>query len=1466
MSCAQDASFGPSLMAGPGYCREFDFTLAFEHSMLQILPSALFIFLAVARISSIYKGPKIMSPSTSRPFKNVLYISIFVFQLASLVALSRVLEQEVASKILAILASVTATIATACLGLSSFLEHVRTPGPSMLVQIALSVFLLLDIVLLRTSWILWASSDSLPGRLTLASLQTTASALKLGALLWESWKKDTSFNSVGKGQHFSAEERNGFFGRTLMTWLSPVFYSGYYTDLNLEGLEAIDYGLSGQSTMERLEAPWATIARERRWRLAMALSWAFWFDLVMVHVPRLGLVACSITQPLLINAVLSFMKKRDSSPRNYGYYLVVATFLTYALLTTMTVWSQHLTFRLLTKVRGALVSSIFVSTLETRTTEATSSAQPISLMSTEIDRISYTLQWSLAIVPNLIQVGVGLWILHSYIDKAVVAPALVAIVCGVVAARVGKSIPKRQGQWMKSISARIQVTTNVLAQLKGIRKSGLQSAANKNVLQARDQEIAKQKSFRKLQVCNIVIGNIPAMLTPALTFTFFAIIRLLDTAQSASFDVVTAFSSLSLLAILIMPIAELVAASINITSALTSLDRIQDFLIQNSRDNTDAIAEETDITKPLVCLSSCSLDWECSATKEPLLKDINLDVGRSEVVLILGNVGCGKTLLLNSMIGEAHIANGTLCRTTPTQISYCAQTPWIPNATLREVIVGESAYDESRYAQVVEICQLYEDFAALAHGDESMAGSNGSGLSGGQKQRLALARAIYQPSQLVLLDDSFSALDSHTAKRIAQLIFGDEGFFRKAGSSAVMTSSNESWSRYADRILVLEAGRSTLYGSHIAFHRDHTTSLENKIDCEESTRESPASSATAPVQHQSPVTTATQNREAPMETATGKKSEPSAQGSLRHYMGLMGAVRLVIFFAFVVLLVGLTVSQTMWLKFWVARTTTDTEHNLGYWIGIYVGLGLLNITAIAMETSYFFLQIVPRVARLFHANMVCVLNAEMDFLSQRDTGEILNLFAGDLNLIDMPLPLSFLLTSEKLASSVAEAILTCLASGYLAAAMPVVGLAVYFTQRVYLRTSRQLRVLDLEAKAPLVTHFTECFDGRVTIRAMAWKTAVTRKNTEILNTSQKPYYLLYCLQRWLNLVLDLITTALATLLVGIAVSQRDRDNVDIGYLAVGLVSVMGFGQTLSQLITHWTNLETSLGAVDRVRKYIASTPLEADNESRSAERHYESPAADIDMRNVSADGRGVVEFHDVSARRCGQVVLNRVSVSFRPGTKTAICGRTGSGKSSLLDALLRMLLLDGGNITLDGTNVKDISLATVREKVVALPQDALLFAARTIRENLDPFGRHSGESGTTHIMHALIEVGLAELAPDAASLDKELDTGSLSAGQAQLFGLARVLLRRDQGLVLLLDEATSNLDAGTSAKVYSLVDKFFKDWTVILITHKVEDIVRYGFDQVLVMKNGRVAEMGVPTVLLQQGDASEFASLLSHTH
>lgn len=194
-----------------------------------------------------------------------------------------------------------------------------------------------------------------------------------------------------------------------------------------------------------------------------------------------------------------------------------------------------------------------------------------------------------------------------------------------------------------------------------------------------------------------------------------------------------------------MPVAELVAASINISSALTSLDRIQDFLNQDLTSSRVQNNEQADGHQPLVSMRSCSLDWGCSEDKAPVLTDINFDLRRSEFVLILGPVGCGKTLLLNSMIGEARIAAGSLLRSTSTRVSYSAQTPWITNTTLRELVLGQAAYDARRYAQVTKICQLSEDFASFEKGDGSMAGSNGSKLSGGQKQRLVSFHFSFLP-------------------------------------------------------------------------------------------------------------------------------------------------------------------------------------------------------------------------------------------------------------------------------------------------------------------------------------------------------------------------------------------------------------------------------------------------------------------------------------------------------------------------------------------------------------------------------------------------------------------------------------------------------------------------------------------------------------------------------------------------
>jgi ATP-binding cassette subfamily C (CFTR/MRP) protein 1 len=175
--------------------------------------------------------------------------------------------------------------------------------------------------------------------------------------------------------------------------------------------------------------------------------------------------------------------------------------------------------------------------------------------------------------------------------------------------------------------------------------------------------------------------------------------------------------------------------------------------------------------------------------------------------------------------------------------------------------------------------------------------------------------------------------------------------------------------------------------------------------------------------------------------------------------------------------------------------------------------------------------------------------------------------------------------------------------------------AVYILQAFYLRTSRQIRFLDLEAKSPLYTHFTETLSGLATIRAFGWQTAFQNKNLNYLDTSQRPHYLLYCIQRWLNLVLDLFVAGMALVLVAFA--TQFRSTTSSGAIGLAMINVLNFNLSLSRFITSWTTLETSLGAIARLKDFVHDTP------SEGRVRECDVPPAnwpergDIDIRDVS---------------------------------------------------------------------------------------------------------------------------------------------------------------------------------------------------------------------------------------------------------
>lgn len=181
----------------------------------------------------------------------------------------------------------------------------------------------------------------------------------------------------------------------------------------------------------------------------------------------------------------------------------------------------------------------------------------------------------------------------------------------------------------------------------------------------------------------------------------------------------------------------------------------------------------------------------------------------------------------------------------------------------------------------------------------------------------------------------------------------------------------------------------------------------------------------------------------------------------------------------------------------------------------------------------------------------------------------------------------------------------------------------------------------------------ETLAGLSTIRSFGWTEAYLSKNRRLLDDSQKPYYLLLCVQRWLMLVLDLMVAALTLVLVGLAVGLRSQINP--GFLGLALVNMMSLSQALTDLVQYWTTLETSLGAIARIKDFSENTPVEQDPQPCVALEDTWPSKGTLRFENVSASYGS-----NPSAPR----VLQNINFTIEGGHKIGIVGRSGRYVSS----------------------------------------------------------------------------------------------------------------------------------------------------------------------------------------------------------
>ncbi|KAI8275314.1 ABC transporter atnG [Colletotrichum sp. SAR11_240] len=1429
-SLAADDSFGPIIQD----CRDgFDFTLTFEQCLFTILPASLLLLVAPLRLFQLGKLPRAVSGNVLRLCKIAAIGVLAVLQL-TLIALWATHRDEGRLRTVSIAASCVSFAASLVFGGLSYIEHSKSLKPSSILNTYILVSLVLDGAILRTIWLSHLSA-------AISAVFTASFALKTAIVILEAQEK-TRYLVDSDGRSLSPEETSGIYSRGLFWWLTPLLMTGFRRLLKPLDLFTLDESMSAAVLSERFWLHWNESSstahgttndspRPHSYRLVWACIKTLKWQLLAVVPARLCLLGFTICQPLVLNRFLDFLQN-PSENVNHGYGLIGAYGLVYLGISITSSFYWHKAFRSLTMLRGVLVAAIYSKTTELRSASSDDSAA-VTLMSTDVDAIIRAWREIHEFWANIIQFALATWILSSHIGYAAAGPIIVSVFALIVTFLFAPATQKYQVAWIEKVQKRIGITSAMMGHVKSIKMSGLTQKLSQTIADLRLSEMKAATPFRVIAAITSAVAQIPLMISPVVAFAMYMAII---SKSGETLDATKLFAALSLVILLASPLFFMFETVLDLSAALGCFHRIENYLCQPPRNDYRSFPSSPSIKSSHngngsshgenieVRVKDVSFRWKQESV--PVVCGLNFSVGAGELAIVVGSVASGKTTFLKGLLGEVPYVDG-LVSLSSSKISWCEQSPWLINETIRKNITCFSEFDESLYRQVLIACDLEKDLAMFPEGDHTLIGSKGLALSGGQKQRIALARAIYSRPRIALFDDVFSGLDNHTAKTVFRRLFNlKEGILRAWGTTVVLATQSVGFLSQADLIIALGDGQVLEIGT-FAECLESDGYVKSLATIEPGSGDEVTSSE--PPIDTSSNTTGKETAKTAAETED-KRRQLGDWSVYSYYFGSVGAILVLVMLLLQMSWAFFSTFPTVWLKFWTDHADSDSA----YYLGVYAALQVSGVVCFAI--------------------LIC---APLALFTSTDIGSITTRFSQDIGLVDRNLPLALVVSLASFFTCIGKAFLIASASWYIVISFPVLILVFYFIQRAYLRTSRQLRFLDLEEKAPVYTHFLETLSGLPTIRAHAATTPSIAHSHTLIDRSQRPFYILLLTQQWLTLVLDLTTTALALLVVGLAV--RLRDTVSVGLTGVSLVQLISFTETLKMLIQFWTSLETSIGAVARIKNFADDTPDEIEDDSLNRQL-----LGSEDRQGVSATllpgwpDKGCIELRDISASYASSAndcdheksllkALDGISISIRAGEKIGIVGRTGSGKSSLLLALLRLLPLSSGSIHIDGLSLDTLPLLELRSALIAITQDQFVLPG-TVRQNIDPFAAASDGSITS----TLTRLGLWDAIQENGGLGAEFFEEALSHGQRQLFFLARAVLRREVGKIVLLDEATSSVDAHTERVVKDLIREEFKEHTVIAIAHRLDTVA--DFDRVVVLDKGHVVEVGEPqSLLLEKG-------------
>ncbi|KAF9409362.1 hypothetical protein HW555_011256 [Spodoptera exigua] len=790
---------------------------------------------------------------------------------------------------------------------------------------------------------------------------------------------------------------------------------------------------------------------------------------------------------------------------------------------------------------------------------------------------------------------------------------------------------------------------------------------------------------------------------------------------------------------------------------------------------------------------------------ENTLTDLSLTIKPGKIIAVIGPVGCGKSSLLHVLLRELPLLSGTVH--VGGNVSYASQEPWLFAGSVRQNILFGQPMDRPRYNTVVRRCALDRDFALFPHGDKTIVGERGVSLSGGQRARISLARAVYKRADIYLLDDPLSAVDAHVGRHLFESCL--IGYLRN--TTRILVTHQLQFLRDVDQIIILKNGTIAAAGNFdtlSASGLDFATLLARDQEEEKPTPDPNASEADSETLLQGSF----RKRQMSIHSGKSRRVTPDPEcskptGSVNNYTESL-------------------VQNAYYESVGLSRYDC---------IYIYTGM-VIALVVVSLLRSFMFFSMAMRASTRLHNNMFsAITRAPMRFFHVNPSGRILNRFSKDMGAVDEVLPSALLDVLQIGLSLIGIVVVVAIVNYWLLVPTVAIGFVFYGLRIFYLSSSRSIKRLEGVTRSPVFSHLNASLQGITTIRAFGAQEALIREFDNHQDLHSSAWYLFIASSRafgfWLDLVC-VIYIAMVTLSFLVFGQSESGGNVGLAITqAMGLTGMFQWGMRQS------TELENQMTSVERIQEYSnieSEPPLQSEPEKKPPPSWPEA---------------GRIEFKHVFLYYVPSepAVLNDLSFVVQPKEKVGIVGRTGAGKSSLINALFRLATIEG-EIIIDGRETSQLGLHELRSQLSIIPQEPVLFSG-TMRHNLDPFDEYPDQV----LWRALEEVELKEAVTELpAGLSSRMSEGggNFSVGQRQLVCLARAIVRRNR--LLVLDEATANVDPQTDALIQTTIRSKFAECTVLTIAHRLHTVM--DSDKVLVMDAGRMVEYDHPHMLLQNPD------------